>query len=588
MKKYFIILLVVISMFSIFNVHAETSAEPPMFLLGQNEIAEVIISGKATSLENGKNPIQLITASEGRKLILCAGETKNSGEIVQGASLRILAPDFQKYEKTFHCESALTAYTLNNDLTAIWLATKGGTIDKAIVQPKVYRVNLGTFEVTEVTLDSIPCNVEISEDGQWLAVAELGGAETPYSILTLYDANSMAPAGRFEISKNPGALFFSDDNQTIIVAGYGYKYHEGFTIPTAYSVKLEQQPVAAGVDIIDLPSLASKKIDLGFINNELIFGNKGTLYGIISEEANNDTNDIDVETNQEAKGNVKAIGFEGLLWEQECDFAPKFVQERPATEQVWIGGGKKIRIIDKPTGKILKDITVPNEIKPFLFLENHAYAYAYAYNMNKRKLNIMHLNNLLIEDTLAVGSTGFAAFKAMLVVASFANYYNSIQPQYVNGVRMPTNVQPIFWVHSPKGNIVACPEKNKLYMLNSFLAQIHTYDMLTGKVDKKLSNFGQNSLYLQMAPNGKYVILVSGDGWKLISVDTDKSVLNFNPSGASVRLAFQAAEAPVPYFSPDGKRMYIPDNSKITVIDLENAKKLPNLKSETKDAMICW
>lgn len=582
MKKYFITLMVVILMLSIFNAHAETSAEPPMFLLGQNEIAEVIISGKATSLEIGKNPIQLITASEGRKMILCAGETKNSGEIIQGASLRILAPDYQKYEKIIQCESALTAFTLNNDLTAIWLATKGGTRDKAIVQPKVYRVSLGTFEVTEVALDSIPCDVVISGDGKWLAVAELGGLETPHSILTLYDANSMASARRFKISKNPGALFFSDDNNTILVAGYGYKYHEGFTIPTAHSVKLEQ-PVAAGVDIIDLVSFESKKIDLGFVNNEFIFGDNGTIYGITSEEANDDTNE---ETNLKAKGNIKAIGFEGLLWEQACDFAPKFVQERPATDQVWIGGGKKVRIIDKPTGKILKDITVPNEIKPFLFIENHAYAYAY--NMNKRKLNILHLNNLEIEDTLAVGSTGFAVMKVMLVAASFVNSYNSLQPQYVNGVRMPTNVQPIFWVHSPKGNIVACPEKNKLYMLNSLLAQIYTYDMKTGKVHKKLSNFGQNSMYLQMAPNGKYVILVSGDGWKLISVDTDKSVLNFNPAGTSVRLVFQEPEAPVPYFSPDGKRMYIPDNSKITVVDLENAKKLTNLKSETKDAMICW
>ena len=579
MKKYFIILLIVILMLSILNVQAETLTEQPLFLLGQNEIAEVIISGKATSLEIGKNPIQLITASMGRKMILCAGETKKSGEIIQGASLRLLAPDLQKYEKAFQCDSALTAYTLNNDLTTIWLATKGGAIDKAIVKPKVYRVSLGSFDMTEVALDSIPCEVVISGDGKWLAVAELGGVETPHSTLTLYDANSMAPAGRFEISKNPGAMVFSNDNHTIVVAGYGYRYQEGFTIPTVYSVKLEQ-PVSAGVEIIDLTSLKSKKIELGFINNEFVIGDNGTVYAITSEEAIEET---DVETSQEAKGNVKAIGFQGLIWEQECDFAPKFVQERPTTEQVWIGGGKKVSVIDKPTGKILKEITGPNEIKPFLFLENHAYAYAY--NMNKRKLNILHLNNLLIEDTLGVGSTGLAVMKVMAVAASVVNYYNSLQPQYVNGVRMPTNVQPIYWVHSPKGNVVACPEKNKIYMLNSFLAQIHTYDMLTGKVAKKLGNFGQNSMYLQMAPNQKYVILISGDGWKLISVETDKSVLSFNPSGASV---FRATEAPIPYFSPDGKRMYITDKSKITVIDLENAKKLTSLKSETKDAMICW
>lgn len=578
MKKCFVVLLIVVLILSTFIVQAEVTAEPPMFLLGQNEKAEVIISGKATALELGKNPIQLITSTEGRKLILCAGDETKSGVIKQGASLRLLSSNLQKYEKTVQCDSALTAYTLNNDLTTVWLTTRGGAIDKAIVKPKVYRVNLGSLEMTETALESIPCDVVISGDGKWLAVAELGGSETPTSVLTLYEADSMAIVKCFDIAKNPGVMFFSNDNRTLVVAGYGDIAQEYYDIPTQYSIRLKQ-PVPAGADVIDLGALQSKKVDLGLVNNEFIIGGNATVYAITSEKTNE-------ETNQEANGIVKAVGPKGLLWEQKCDFVPKFVQERPATEQVWIIGGKKVSILDKPTGKILKSISAPNEIKPFLFLDNSAYAYAY--NMNNRKLNILNLNNLSIDQTLAAGSTGLAVMKVMAIAASFASYYNSLQPQYVNGVRMPTNVQPIYWVHSPKGNIIACPEKNKLYMLNSFLAQIHTYDMQKGEVEKKLGYLGESTMYMQMAPNQKYVILVSGDNWKLVNVETDKADLTFNPSGASVRLAFQAVEALTPYFSPDGNRMYIPKNSKITVIDLQNAKKLDNLKSDTEDAIVCW
>jgi len=569
-KKYSTVLLIVIIVLSTFYVQAETAEEQPMFLLGQNEKAEVIIAGKTISLELGKNPIQLITNSEGRKLILCAGEANKAGNIEQGASLRLLAPDLKSYEKTVQCDSSLTAYAIDNDQTTVWLAVRGGVVEKENVKPKVYRVSLNSLEVLEKELESIPCDVTVSGDGQWMAVTELGGAETPNSFLTIYEADSMVLAGRFDIAKNPGFVMFNNENDSLVVAGYGYKYQENFKIPTKYFIRLKE-PVPAGADVIDLLSLQSQKIDLGIANNEFIVGNNATIYTIVSEEM---------------KGIVRAVGPKGLLWERNCDFVPKYIQERPGTEEVWIIGGKNISIIEKTTGEILKSISAPNEVKPFLFLENSAYAYGY--NMNNRKLNIMNLDNLSIEKTLAAGSTGFAVLKTAAFVASSISYYDSLQPRYVNGVRMPQNVQPVHWINSPQGNIVPCLEKNKLYMLNSFLAQIYTYDLQKDEVDKKLGNFGQNSMYLQMAPNRKYVVLVSGDGWKLISTETDKAVLNFNPSGVSVRLAFQAAEAPTPYFSPDGKRIYIPDKSKITVIDLEKAKKLANLKSDTKDAMICW
>jgi hypothetical protein len=61
-----------------------------------------------------------------------------------------------------------------------------------------------------------------------------------------------------------------------------------------------------------------------------------------------------------------------------------------------------------------------------------------------------------------------------------------------------------------------------------------------------------------MAPNGKYVVLVAGDNWKLINTTTDKADLTFSPT-AGISFVFQEVTAPIPYLSPDGDKMYIPN-----------------------------
>lgn len=56
-----------------------------------------------------------------------------------------MSPDLKAYEKIVQCNSSLTAYTLNRDLTTIWLATWGGVIDKETIKTKLYRVSLDTL-----------------------------------------------------------------------------------------------------------------------------------------------------------------------------------------------------------------------------------------------------------------------------------------------------------------------------------------------------------------------------------------------------------------------------------------------------------
>jgi DNA-binding beta-propeller fold protein YncE len=583
MKKFMLGLFTLcIGFFVLATISVGAPGEEPIFLLGQNEKAEVVLpSGQVIPLELGKNPLQVLTNKKGQKLILCGGEEKKSGEIKQGAFLGLIAQDLKTYEKIIQCDSALTAYTINNDGSTIWLATQGGISKNEIINPKIYQISLESLIITEVVLDSIPCEIALSSDSKWLAVATLGKAET--SILTLFETEPLKLAATFDIVKNPGLLSFNDDNTALVVAGYGSpdivevvvdnngeKEEKSFIIPTEHNMKLKT-PTPAGVNIIDLISLQSKQVELGMVNQGLVAGADTTIYGFINGESN---------------GSVIAASPVGLLWEKKCDFVPRFIQERPGTSQIFIIGGKKISIIDKQNGNPVKDITTDSDLIPFAFLNNSVYAYSY--NMNKQKLSIMNLDNFEVGKSLAVGSKGLAAFKTVVMIASVAQYGNSLQPQYVNGVRIPANVSRIYWSHAPQGNMVAVLGQKKLYMLNSFLAEIYSYDINKGIVAKKLGYLGEKTLYLQMAPNGKYVILVSGDKWKLVNTVTDKADLTFDPVGLKVSFAFQSVAAPTPYFSPDGEKMYIASGSKITVIDLRNGAKLAAFDSKTKDALVCW
>src|SRR4051812_49242850 len=83
------------------NIPVGAAKAEPFFLLGQNEKAEVVLPlEKATILELGKNPIQVLTGINGQRLILCGGQAEKSGEIKQGASLRLMAQDLKTYTKT--------------------------------------------------------------------------------------------------------------------------------------------------------------------------------------------------------------------------------------------------------------------------------------------------------------------------------------------------------------------------------------------------------------------------------------------------------------------------------------------------------
>lgn len=571
MKKIYMLFLSIM-LIAVISISTQASETQPFFLLGQNEQAEVVLSLKEViPLEIGKNPLPLVTVKDGRKVIICAGESKKSGKIEQGASLRLLSPDYKSVEKIVPCDSSLNAYAINPEQTTIWLATRGGTKDKQTIVPKLYRVDLNPFKASAIPLDSIPVDLKISDDGKWLAVAELGSLKSDSSVLRLYNANSMELIARCQIPKNPGLMQFSDDQRYLVVSSYGYPNLTSFDIPMNCYVEYDNVTVPAGVSIIDLEALQSRKHGFEIINHEFIPGENGTVYVMVKGDTSN---------------TVTAIGPSGLLWELSFNYTPQNIQERPGADQVWISGGKDISVIQKSTGNLIKEITANNDIKPILFLDNSIFAYTY--NMNSLKLNIINLDQLTIENNVAVGSAGFAAFKTIVLVASVIDYHNSLQPQYVNGVQVPRTTRQVPRFYAWKGNLVACPEKHKLYMLNSYLAQIHAYDMKTGEVDKKLGKLGEETIYLQMAPNQKYLILITGNKWRLINTETDKTDLKFNPYGFKVTAVTSKAETPTPYFSPDETKLYIANKSKITIIDLEKGEKLKAPDTETKDAIVCW
>lgn len=558
----------------LFGITFQTMAsqEAPLFLLGDNEKAEIVWpKGKPIALPLGMNPLEVITSKAGRKIFLCAGETNKEGKILQGAFIGIVDKDLKDYERVIQLDSKLTAYEMDKEATVLWLTTRGGLSNEEEIAPKLLRLDLSTFELTECVLDSIPCELALASHEHELAVACLGDLDHDRSTVIIFNAHNLQPFYIREMPKNPGYLEFSEDGDSLVAAGYGYR--DEFTIPTEYSIKMAH-PISAGAVVLDLVDRRVKTIDLGAVHGEFVIGRNNTIYGV---------------TKAENQSIVKAMDATGFLWQNSCDFGVEYIQEQPEGERTFVMGGKRLRILQKDNGQVVKDHTLENDLKPFLFPRGSAQAFAY--NVDARRLNILNIDALEIEQTVKAGSGGLAALRAAVTVLSLVELYNSYQPRYVGGVRLPRRISHNhwgLWDLTSRGNIVACPDQNKLFMLNSYLNRIFMYDMKKGTIEKQMGGIGQETKYLQLAPNGKYVVLVTGDKWRLINTSNGQSALTFNPCGVNVRLAFQESKAPTPYFSPDGTRMFIPKGSKVTVVDLENGKKLANISTQTKDALVGW
>ena len=482
--------------------------------------------------------------------------------------MRLLAPDLKSYTKTVKYDSSLTTYEVDSAANTIWLTTRGGNLNKEVVAPKLYRVSLDGLTNTEVVLDSIPVTIGLSGDGKWLAVGCLGSLVKNTSVLTLFEAETLKQVAAFEVAKNPGVVSFNNDNTRLVVTSYGSQ--EGYKVPTSYYIKMEQ-PTPAGACVINLETLQSKSIALGAVAQEIIVAENASAFSVAKDETG---------------GTVKSVGPAGLLWEKKSEFLPEYIQERPGTDQVFIIGGKSVSIIERQSGSVVREIKAENDLKPFLFLENSALAYTY--NASKRKLSILDLEKLEIKKTLTAGSTLMTMLKVLDTVTSVINYHNTLQPQFLNGVHIPHRVSKENWPHSPSGPMVACPEQNRLFLLNSNLGEINVYDMQKGIMEKRIKGVGEHSLSLQMSPNRKFLILISADGWRLINPSTNKTVLKFNPAGISISFVGQAITQPTPRFSLDGSKMYIADGSKVTIIDLVKGKKLPAISTQAKNALISW
>lgn len=544
-----------------------SSNNQPLFLLGENEKAEIIGSDKEkVSLEIGKNPLGLIEAINGTKILICGGESKKNNEIMQPASIRLLSGDLKNISKTIKLDAPLSVYEVDFQNSVLWLGTKGGTSEKSIISAKLFKVGMNDLSVTEISLDAIPCEISLSNNKKWLAIATLGQSEQPYSTLQIIDRIKFEVAACFQTFKNPSGLVFSENDTHLIMAGYGYQ--ESFKIPREYFVKTAQ-PLKPGFTVIDLSSLQKNEVKLDNISQDFILGQNNALYAI---------------STQDQKKKIVAVNTMGINWENMLDFTPSCVQERPGTNELYVIGEKRIRILNRDNGQVIKDLNAESELKNITFDST----YAYLYNLNNRKLNMIKLENLTLEKEAAVASSGRAVFKVFVVLASFVEYHNSLQPQYMGGVRIPHRVSQIYWVHTPRGNMVIGPDGKKLYLLSPTTSQITVFDLAKRKVTKKIK-IDEEPQYLVLSPNKKFIIYVSGETWQVINTENEKVTCKFGDgSGSAFKLVFQESDSAKPYFSPSGDKLYVPGNSNVKVIDMNTGKKLKNIETKAKSPLVCW
>lgn len=558
MRRGFLI-FVLILVFS-FIASVTTEAAYPMFLLGQDGTVEVQTFNGKEVMKVSSFPEGVITGNKGQKIILVRGKVKKSGQLEAKAGLWLLAPDYKSIAKSIEFDSAMDCFQLSKDHDVIWLSTVGGRVGKEKITPKLYRVDLETLTVVEQNLDTTACAISLSNNETMIAVATLGG-EASGSELSVYDTDTLQEKARIGIFKNPGLIEFSSNDQTLLVASYGW--NTGLQLPEETYFKAKK-PIPGGFTVINTTDWKQVQTqEFGLLSGPFCFGESGLFYAVTGEGKD--------------KGKVIAFCTAGKMGEVSLYFVPLMVQEQPGSQQIFALGKNEIAIIKSTGYQIRRTIKTDYETRPLVFDEE----YAYIHHVSSGKMSLINLNQLTLEKEVTVGRTGRAIFKGVLAVATIADNLASVNSSTRSSARPHVNWD---WLKYPVGNTVFIPESRKLYMLNSLTNDVTVYDTAQNKEIKKITDVPEKAVYLQLTPNKKYIVLATENyWWKIIDTASDKVVLSLPVTGL-----LEIDMVKIPYYNPEGNMLYISTRSKVIVVDLKTGNRLEDITTKAKEPVVTW
>jgi hypothetical protein len=521
-----------------------------IFLLGQNKQAEVIDTHgrKLGSLALDEAPRAVITNRQGEKLFFCSGKNR--------WSLAMLRPDQAAYQKELQFATLLTAWLMNKDHSCFWAITR--TKDCA-GQAVLVKVDLENLEYQQIELDSPAVCLALNPAEDRLVVATLG-KEPNSSNLCVYNPASLQAIQTIAIAKNPAALYFAQDNRTLLATSRGYNQYLAHSAPKGLSYR--ETAVPAGISYIDLDTVRVKAvIRLGDLSADYLRIDD-RLYAITAEQD---------------RGKVVALDDSGIAAEYPVAFIPRQIAVDPVNQVLYIAGLKNVAVFENGSARPLAQLAFERRIEQVIPLpESHS---ALLYHPTIRgSLTELKLNDHDYQrgESMPLGRGYMAAWKLL-------GYASSMYAARDGGTALLGALLATPGMMVRGGEMVMVTPKQKLYLYNRFTQDVAVVDTVKMRVVRRIScALAGRNCRLFGTPNEKYVIIAGAHQWRLLNTESERVELNLRLNW----LGLGKPATPYFYHAPSGDQLILAGGKNIFFIDLEKGRIIRRIPSATRDAVI--
>jgi len=537
-------------------------AANPGFLLfdAGRETVEVMSDDcrSAATFEAGPRPAKLVTLPDRQGFALLY---RGSGKIFdignKPGGIIMLDGDYRPTGKKVELPGLVIneSYLNRNGWWIIFTTGQSGSEQSPILNI----INLETAAHRQISLESIPSAFAVYGEKE-LAVTLLGNQERKLQpqlvLINLTDFKTRT----FPVGFNPGAIFFIDENRLLVACG---GFRESMKYPEKILMETAPKAVPATVNLIDAAASQVESIPAGYPPLTVVQDPRQpeTFYIAGVNDAYPD----------------KPSGSLWILRKNTVSAALKVAAEPvnlfpTASGNLCLLGREELYLIDPAAEKIIKELKLELKTQSFQISREGAFGY-----LSPQNSSYLHKIDL---------TTG-AYQKIKIAQAGLLGTF-SIGNPFPDPFPPVTGMEPVRQVAL---NNAASDQKmffsadyQNLFVLSG-RSEVSVVDLNTNRTDQKLK-FKGKAFGIHPVPSGKYIVASTDTYWHLLSAERTNPILS-----VPILPAVQDGPGPLPlvgYYSPDGKRLIIPYEKNLYVIDTENAKYLGKFKTKVWNPVVIW
>lgn len=436
--------------------------------------------------------------------------------------------------------------------------------------------DLKTEATTSISLNGPPVVYLFNQDQTELAVGTLGNPTNNVSAeLALIDL-TQKQVRNFPVSANPGAIYQTAYGKMVVACG-GFRNNQRYS--SGISIERKDSAELAKLHWIDTVTGETETTQLQYSpllieqdqeNSETFYAVCANVYGDPNEEQRGITlgSILNSDSNQPAATFYKITSGK-ISADLKLQNQPNLlIQTSPGS--VCLQGKKELSIIDvSGPGPKLLEYSHDQDIDEFLF--NNDGTIGYLSNDNSNNLNIIDLKTGKDIKTIKISNSFY-------IGKLFLKLFGSGFPPVIQS----TSDKPFEKINrSENQRMFFAKDFSHLYVLAG-APEVSVIDLQANEV-KSVIKFNDTQYGIHPTPDGKFIAVVTENGWRLLDPSQNKPVFSLN-----FKLEEPEQGPENGYYSPNGDLLIIPFNNYLYLIDPVQGISLGKTRTKAISPIIAW